>query len=51
MPPQCSIESKIQDLYTWLKAEPELDVRSMKYDDIVLNCLPIVYSFIYMSVF
>ncbi|XP_014484064.1 PREDICTED: uncharacterized protein LOC106749277 [Dinoponera quadriceps] len=28
MPPQCSTESAIQDLYTWLKTEPELDVRS-----------------------
>ncbi|XP_011175509.1 uncharacterized protein LOC105207644 [Solenopsis invicta] len=30
MPPQCPIESPIQDLYAWLKTEPELDVRNNK---------------------
>ncbi|EFN89823.1 hypothetical protein EAI_14013 [Harpegnathos saltator] len=35
IPPQCSMESTIQDLYTWLKTEPELNIRSIKHDDIV----------------
>ncbi|XP_029664435.1 uncharacterized protein LOC115236253 [Formica exsecta] len=30
MPLQCSIESTIHDLYTWLKTEPELDVKNNK---------------------
>lgn len=30
VPPQCSTESAIKDLYAWLKAEPELDVRNNK---------------------
>ncbi|GAB1865081.1 hypothetical protein CAJAP_06160 [Camponotus japonicus] len=30
MPLQCSTESAIHDLYTWLKTEPELDVQNNK---------------------
>lgn len=50
MPPQCSTGSTIQDIYTWLKAEPELAVRSTKHDNIALiyplNILSFIYSLI-----
>lgn len=47
MPPQCPIESPIQDLYAWLKTEPELDVRSIKHDIIALNYLLNILSLIF----
>ncbi|XP_024880078.1 uncharacterized protein LOC112459936 isoform X1 [Temnothorax curvispinosus] len=36
MPLECRAEPAIQDLYAWLKTEPELDVQSTKHD-ITLN--------------
>jgi len=46
MPLQCSTESAIHDLYTWLKTEPELDVQSIKHS-ILISCLQNVSNLIY----
>jgi len=54
MPPHCPTESTIQDLYAWLKAEPELDVRSTNHDNIALiyplNVLSLLYNLIYIII-
>lgn len=58
IPPQCSTESTIHDLYAWLKAEPELDTRGTKINKansniaLTISCFLIFLAqFIILSLF